>query len=109
MPRFPCDLLGSTLGFPGGDTAETWFCGRLQREASVHAANRLEATVDTDRVEGKSKELEGEAQQKWADVKDKTKDTLEDVKDKGEDVLDKAEDLWDERDEQDDVAETSSR
>jgi acetylornithine/succinyldiaminopimelate/putrescine aminotransferase len=43
--------------------------------------------MDTDRVEGKSKELEGEAQQKWADVKDKASDTWEDVKDKGEDAV----------------------
>jgi len=42
--------------------------------------------VDTDRVEGKSKELEGKAQQKWADVKDSAEDAWDDVKHPGEKI-----------------------
>jgi uncharacterized protein YjbJ (UPF0337 family) len=51
--------------------------------------------MDTDRIEGKSKELEGETQQKWADVKDAADDKWEDVKDKAEDIGDGAEDRLD--------------
>jgi pyruvate dehydrogenase E1 component beta subunit len=47
--------------------------------------------VDTDRIEGKTKEYEGKTQQKWGEAKDKAEDTWEDVKDKAEDVGDKAE------------------
>jgi uncharacterized protein YjbJ (UPF0337 family) len=57
--------------------------------------------VDTDRIEGKTKEYEGKGQQKWADVKDAPDDKWEDVKDKVEDVADRAEDRWDERDKDD--------
>jgi len=66
--------------------------------------------VDTDRIEGKTKEYEGKGQQKWADVKDTVEDKWEDVKDKTEDVVDSAEDRIEERGEKDDhVADPSSR
>ena len=48
--------------------------------------------MDTDRIEGKTKELEGKGQQKWADAKDAAEDTLEDVKDRGEDATEDSED-----------------
>jgi uncharacterized protein YjbJ (UPF0337 family) len=57
--------------------------------------------VDTDRIEGKTKEYEGKGQQKWADVKDAADDKWEDVKDKAEDVVDGAEDRIDEHGEDD--------
>jgi hypothetical protein len=63
---------------------------------TLEARKREEATVDTDRIEGKKKEYEGKGQQKWADVKDTADDKWEDVKDKAEDVVDKAEDRIDE-------------
>jgi membrane protein len=66
--------------------------------------------MDTDRIEGKKKELEGKGQQKWADAKDAAKDKWEDVKDKAEDVGDETEDRWDERDErEEDAARSSTR
>jgi uncharacterized protein YjbJ (UPF0337 family) len=55
-------------------------------------------TMDSDRVEGKAKEMEGEAQQKWGEAKDKARDTFEDVKDKAEDIVDGGEDRVDEMD-----------
>ena len=64
--------------------------------------------MDTDRIEGKPKELEGKGQQKWADVKDTVEDKWEDVKDKSEDVADSAEDRWDERGEKDPAEHSSS-
>jgi uncharacterized protein YjbJ (UPF0337 family) len=67
-----------------------------------------EGTVDTDRIEGKTKEYEGKGQQKWADVKDTAEDKLEDVKDKAEDVVDSAEDRWDERGEKDPAKSSSA-
>jgi membrane protein len=79
---------------------------RLAAERSDEEARRFppassgnSPSMDTDRIEGKEKELEGKGQQKWADVKDKAKDSWEDVKDKAEDVGDDAEDRRDERDE----------
>jgi uncharacterized protein YjbJ (UPF0337 family) len=42
--------------------------------------------VDSDRIEGKKKELEGEAQQGWGKAKDKARDAWDDAKDKAEDV-----------------------
>lgn len=53
------------------------------------------ARMDTDRIEGKAKEVEGEAQQTWGKAKDKARDAWEDVRDRGEDAVDEAEDHWD--------------
>jgi uncharacterized protein YjbJ (UPF0337 family) len=69
---------------------------------------REEPTMDTDRIEGKSKETEGEIQQKWGEAKDKARDTWEDVKDKTEDLVDGAEDRIDEMDEDDEPATSAS-
>ena len=52
--------------------------------------------MDSDRVEGKTKQLEGEAQEGWG----KLKDTARDVKDDVEDALDRDEDEADEADEE---------
>jgi hypothetical protein len=76
--------------------------------ASGGVPPKQEVTVDTDRIEGKTKEYEGKGQQKWADVKDTAEDKWEDVKDKTEDVVDSAEDRWDERGEKDEPAGSSS-
>ena len=46
-----------------------------------------ERTMDSDRVEGKTKQLEGEAQEGWG----KLKDTARDVKDDAKDALDRDE------------------
>ena len=64
--------------------------------------SREEQRMDSDRIEGKAKEVEGETQQKWGEAKDKARDTWEDVKDKVEDVVDGAEDRVDEMNEPDD-------
>jgi len=37
--------------------------------------------MDSDRVEGKTKQLEGEAQEGWGKVKDKARDVADDVED----------------------------
>ena len=42
--------------------------------------------MDSDRVEGKKKELEGEAQQGWGKAKDKVREGWDDAKDKAEDL-----------------------
>jgi uncharacterized protein YjbJ (UPF0337 family) len=72
--------------------------------------------VDTDRIEGKVKELEGKvtddetreaagrAQGTWGELKDKADDAWEDAKDKGEDLVDRI----DGDDEKDDVKEFST-
>src|SRR5918996_3270048 len=73
--------------FPGrGDEKhclEAASSGHLRGRKPIGGAN-----MDTDRIEGKSKEFEGKTQQKWADVKDEAKDKWEDVKDASEDVAD---------------------
>jgi uncharacterized protein YjbJ (UPF0337 family) len=48
--------------------------------------------MDSDRVEGKTKQLEGEAQEGWGKLKDKARDVLDDVKDAvdGDDDKDEA-------------------
>jgi hypothetical protein len=71
-------------------------------ESPDRTAKRKEHAVDSDRIEGKTKETEGEIQQKWGEAKDKARDTWEDVKDKVEDVADNAEDRVDEHVETDD-------
>ncbi len=53
--------------------------------------------MDSDRIEGKKKELEGEGQQQWGKAKDKARDMWDDVKDEGEDIADDFDD--DEEDE----------
>jgi len=72
--------------------------------------------VDTDRIEGKAKEVEGKvtgdesreaegrAQGTWGEIKDKADDAWEDAKDKGEDLVDRI----DGDDEKDDVKEFST-
>ena len=72
--------------------------------------------MDTDRIEGKAKELEGKvtddetreaegrAQGAWGELKDKADDAWEDAKDKGEDLVDRI----DGDDEKDDVKESST-
>lgn len=42
--------------------------------------------MDSDRVEGKKKELEGEAQQGWGKAKDKVREGWDDAKDNAEDL-----------------------
>lgn len=42
--------------------------------------------MDSDRIEGKKKELEGEAQQGWGKAKDKVREGWDDAKDKAEDL-----------------------
>jgi uncharacterized protein YjbJ (UPF0337 family) len=37
--------------------------------------------MDSDRVEGKTKQLEGEAQEGWGKLKDKARDVADDVED----------------------------
>ena len=37
--------------------------------------------MDSDRIEGKTKQLEGEAQEGWGKLKDKARDAAEDAKD----------------------------
>ena len=64
--------------------------------------------MDTDRAEGKKKELEGKTQQAWADVKDAVDDVWEDAKDAGEDLVDDAKDRRDDTDEDDELVESSS-
>ena len=49
---------------------------------------RKEHDLDSDRVEGKTKQVEGEAQEAWGKVKDKARDVRDDV----EDALDRAKD-----------------
>ena len=44
--------------------------------------------MDSDRVEGKKKQVEGEAQEAWGTVKDKAREVRDDV----EDALDRAKD-----------------
>ena len=44
--------------------------------------------MDSDRIEGKTKETEGEIQQKWGEAKDKARDTWDDAKNKAEDMKD---------------------
>ena len=53
--------------------------------SSRQATRRRGETMDSDRVEGKTKQLEGEAQEGWG----KLKDTARDVKDDVEDALDR--------------------
>ena len=68
--------------------------------------------MDSDRVEGKTKQLEGEAQEGWGKLKDKAEDAMSDAKDKGEDVYDEVKDLLDGDDEPvrtEDSSETTSR
>ena len=72
--------------------------------------------MDTDRIEGKAKELEGKvtddetreaegrAQGTWGELKDKADGAWEDAKDKGEDLVDRI----DGDDEKDDVKESST-
>ena len=72
--------------------------------------------MDTDRIEGKAKEVEGKvtgdesreaegrAQGTWGEIKDKADDAWEDAKDKGEDLVDRI----DGDDEKDDVKESST-
>ena len=72
--------------------------------------------MDTDRIEGKAKELEGKvtddesreaegrAQGTWGELKDKADDAWEDAKDKGEDLVDRI----DEDDEKNDAKESST-
>ena len=72
--------------------------------------------MDTDRIEGKAKELEGKvtddetreaegrAQGTWGELKDKADGTWEDAKDKGEDLVDRI----DGDNEKDDVKESST-
>jgi hypothetical protein len=87
---------------------ETPVCRQRERGTRDTRTLERESTVDTDRIEGKAKEVEGKGQQKWADVKDAADDKLEDVKDKAEDVTDSAEDRWDERGEKDPAASSGS-
>jgi len=47
--------------------------------------------MDSDRIEGKAKQLEGEAQETWGEVKDKARDVKDDV----EDALDRDDDRED--------------
>jgi len=81
---------------------ETGFCGSPLGASRNGRDTRRKGgrNMDTDRIEGKKKEVEGETQQKWGEGKDKARDAWEDVKDKGEDVVDEAEDRLDERDEE---------
>jgi hypothetical protein len=80
---------------------------RLRRKTRFDAAlerafrrrNAKGDHMDTDRIEGKTKEVEGETQQKWGEAKDEARDKWEDVKDKTEDVADSAEDKLDRDDE----------
>ena len=70
--------------------------------------------MDTDRIEGKAKELEGKvtddesreaegkAQGTWGELKDKADDAWEGAKDKGEDLVDRI----DGDDDKDDVADS---
>lgn len=72
--------------------------------------------MDTDRIEGKAKEVEGKVtgdesreaegrtQGKWGEIKDKADDALEGAKDKGEDLVDRI----DGDDDKDDVKESST-
>jgi len=53
--------------------------------------------MDSDRVEGKTKQLEGEAQEGWGKLKDKARDAVDDAKDALDRDGDEAEE---ERDEQ---------
>ena len=53
--------------------------------------------MDSDRIEGKTKQMEGEAQEGWGKLKDKARDAADDVKD----ALDRDdEDSENERDEE---------
>jgi uncharacterized protein YjbJ (UPF0337 family) len=79
----------------------------LETVRAGHQETPKEARMDTDRIEGKTKEYEGKGQQKWADVKDAAEDKWEDLKDKAEDVADSAEDRLDEGGERDDRAPAS--
>lgn len=72
--------------------------------------------MDTDRIEGKAKEVEGKvtgdesreaegrAQGTWGEIKDKADDALEGAKDKGEDLVDRI----DGDNDKDDVKESST-
>ena len=42
--------------------------------------------MDSDRIEGKMKELEGEGQQQWGKAKDKARDMWDDVRDEDDDA-----------------------
>jgi uncharacterized protein YjbJ (UPF0337 family) len=44
--------------------------------------------MDTDRVEGKGKQMEGKAQETWGEAKDKARDAWDDAKDKAGDLKD---------------------
>jgi uncharacterized protein YjbJ (UPF0337 family) len=48
--------------------------------ATAHIENKGE-DMDSDRVEGKTKQLEGEAQEGWGKLKDKARDVADDVED----------------------------
>jgi uncharacterized protein YjbJ (UPF0337 family) len=53
--------------------------------------------MDSDRIEGKTKQMEGEAQEGWGKLKDKARDVADDAKD----ALDRDDDdTEDERDEE---------
>ena len=88
--------------------AHVWSWSRLGTQREMKS-KRKELAVDSDRIEGKTKETEGEIQQKWGEAKDKARDAWEDVKDTVEDIGDDADDRVDERDETDyKVAERSA-
>ncbi len=54
--------------------------------------------MDSDRIEGKTKQMEGEAQEGWGKLKDKARDAMDDATD----ALDRDDDddVEDERDEE---------
>jgi uncharacterized protein YjbJ (UPF0337 family) len=68
-------------------SAETRFAP-VEAGHAVDASDERTATMDSDQVEGKKKELEGEGQQQWGKAKDKARDVWEDAKDAGEDIAD---------------------
>jgi hypothetical protein len=85
MLTFPVAVSGKPVS-PGHHTGRT------------SASDRKDGgLVDSDRVEGKEKELEGKGQQAWGKAKDKVRDVWDDMKDKGEDLKDDAEDVSDDR------------
>jgi len=48
-----------------------------------------EDLVDSDRIEGKTKQAEGKLQEEWGKAKDKARDAADDAEDAVEDALDR--------------------